>query len=154
MDEDGFLADELLPKRSLTNALFCKASPGSEQSWESSYSQTGLPFLWQTYVNNVHAVMKAIHVPTTQLVIDEVLSGSDQISKGTYCLLAAIKFAAVISLTDDQCWAALNSSRKSLLDLFRVEVQTSLNSANFLSRHTMITLQAFFIFQVKLLQKA
>lgn len=86
-----------------------------------------------------------------QPIIEGVISGSDKVSKEYYCLLAAIKFAAVTSLTDEQCWAALDGSRKSLLDLFRSEVQATLDSANFLSTHNLTTLQAYIIYQVRFL---
>lgn len=92
--------------------------------------------------------MKVIHTPSMQPVIDDVLSRSSKISKGTYCLLAAIKFAAVTNLTDEACWTAMNSSRTYLLDLYRSEVQATLDAANFLTAHSLITLQAYIIYQV------
>jgi hypothetical protein len=81
-------------------------------------------------------------------MIDDVRTSTGEISKGTYCLLAAIKFAAVTSLTDGECCAALNSARKPLLDLYRSEVQATLDAANFLGSHSIITLQAYVIYQV------
>lgn len=150
-DDEYSVEDDLSPKRSFTHYLSNGIFPPHGVAWNASYSQIGLRFLWQTYVRNIDPTMKALHVPTTQLVIDDVLSGSVQISKSTYCLLAAIKFAAVTSLTDEQCWAALNSSRKPLLDLFGSEVQAALDAANFLSKHGIVTLQAYAIYQVRFL---
>jgi hypothetical protein len=114
---------------------------------KASYSQIGLNFLWQTYKQNIDPVMKVLHIPSMQLVMNDVLSGSSQISKGMQCLLAAIKFAAVTSLNDEACWASWNVSRKHMLDLFRSEVWATLNAANFLSTHSLITLQAYVIYQ-------
>ena len=92
--------------------------------------------------------MKVFHAPTMQPIIDDVLFHVSQVSKETSCLLAAIKFAAVTSMTDEQSWAALGASRESMLELFRCEVQATLAAANFLGTHDLTTLQAYVIFTV------
>lgn len=147
-DDECVVDDELSPHRSFTHYLSNGMFPSYGISWKASYSQTGLDFLWHTYRRNIDPVMKVFHVPSMQVVVDDILSGSAQISKGMQCLLAAIKFAAVTSLSDEACWAALNVSRKNTLDLFRSEVQATLDAANFLATHSLITLQAYVIYQV------
>ena len=148
-DDECPVEEAQSPKRFFTHYLSNVMFPSNGMSWETSYSQTGLGILWQTYIRNVDPIMKIIHVPTMQTVIDEVLAGSDAISKGMQSLMAAIKFAAVTSLGDEQCWASLNASRKTMLDLFRSEVQATLDVANFLATHSLITLQAYIIYQVR-----
>jgi hypothetical protein len=86
-----------------------------------------------------------------QIVVDKVLSNPLQITSNTRCLLAAIKFAAVTSLSDDNCLSCFNIPRQILLDLFRTEVQNVLSVANFITSQDLATLQAFTIYLVIIL---
>ncbi|TAQ90946.1 hypothetical protein B7494_g684 [Chlorociboria aeruginascens] len=126
--------NELLPKASFPHHVPSGIPPSRE-----SYSQAGLGFLWEIHIQSIDPIMKVFRAPSMQPMIDEVLSGSNQISKGTHYSLAAIKFAAVTSLTNAECWACMNTSRQSLLDLFRSEVQAILDVTNYLVTHSLIT---------------
>lgn len=130
----------------LTDGIF----PSNGQMLKSSYIRTGLSSLWQRYTRNVDPVMKVFHIPSMQLVIDKVLTDSSPPTRSTEALLAAIKFGAVTSMSDEDCWANFKTSRESLLDMFKSEVQANLNAANFLSSHDLTTLQTFVIFLVSL----
>lgn len=127
----------------IANAMFL-----SGNALKIPYSQTGLRFLWQTYVVYVDPCIKVIHIPSMQPIIESVLSNNSPPSKSTEALLAAIKFGAVTSLSDEDCWVNFSTSREILLDMFRSEVQATLNAANFLSHHDISTLQAFVMFLV------
>jgi hypothetical protein len=128
----------------LTEGIFLP----QEATLKLTYSQTGLGFIWKTYVRYIDPLLKVFHVPSMQRVIDTVLSNSNPISKATEALLAAIKFCAITSLSDGDCWSNFSVSRETLLEMFRSEVQATLNAANFLTHHDMTTLQAFVIFLV------
>jgi hypothetical protein len=128
----------------LANGIF----PSHELSLKATHSQSGLALLWQVYIQNIDPTMKVLHAPSMQSVIEDVLSGLENISKETDCLLASIKFAAVTGLNDEHCWKLLNAPRASLLDRFRAEVQAALIAANFLGTHDLNTLQAYIIYQV------
>lgn len=128
----------------LTEGIF----PHKGAALKLNYSQTGLSFLWQSYVRYVDPVMKVFHIPSMQQVIDGILSNSQPTTKSSEALLAAIKFCAITSLSDDDCWSNFSTSRETLLEMFRSEVQATLNAANFLTSHDLITLQAFVIFLV------
>ena len=120
--------------------------PPPDNAYEIS-SCIGLDVLWQIYVKRVDPIMKLLHIPTTQTLIALALSAEYKSNPGTNCLFAAIKFAAITSLTDTECWS-MGCSRDSLLRVFRNEVQKALNDANFLTSHNFITLKAFVIFLV------
>jgi len=141
--EDEQINDEDSPNtmQYLTDGIF---NPGGVM--KVAYSQTGLPFLWQTYVRFVDPVMKVIYVPSVQPMIEGVLNSSQPPSKSSEALLAAIKFCAVTSLSDEDCWSNFSTSREILLDMFKAEVQATLNAANFLSSHDITSLQAFMMF--------
>jgi hypothetical protein len=107
-----------------------------------------LGFLWEIYIKNVEPLVKIFHVPSMQRVIENAISNTGHNSIEIDCLLAAIKLAAVTSLTDEQCLLFLASSRSSLLKIFSLEVQSTLKSSNFMTSHDLITLQAYVIFLV------
>lgn len=118
---------------------------------QPTYTQTGLGLLWQTYVRYVDPVMKVFHIPSMQLIIDSVISNSRPTTKPIEALLAAIKFCAITSLSDDDCWSNFGSSRETLLEMFKSEVHSTLNAASFLISHDLTTLQSFVIFLVSAL---
>ena len=107
----------------------------------------GLEILWPVYVRNVDPMLKILHTPTVQPVIDSAIAGYDQTNEGFVCLFAAIKFAAITSLRDHECWE-YGSSRQNLLATFRREVREALSNAHFLTSENFVTLQAFVIFLV------
>ena len=116
---------------------------------EPPCSLVGLPYLWSTYTTYVDFTLKVLHIPSTQLLIDKALSSAPQISKGAYCIIAAIKFAAVTVLKETNCQNAFHTGRQALLEIFRQELQCALRAAGFLVSQDLATLQAFIIFLVR-----
>lgn len=108
------------------------------------------PLLWETYKQNIDPIMKVLHIPSMETQLQSAISEPNQSLNGTTCLMAAIKFAAVLSLTDEQCWVRTGYSRQSLLSSFRAEVHETLNDNKFLTSHDVVTLQAFVIFLVSI----
>lgn len=107
------------------------------------------PFLWEIYKQKIDPIMKVLHIPSMQSQFLSTLSDPNQLPKGMTSLVAAIKFAAVLSLRDEQCWAAMGYSRQTLLSRFRADVHQTLNDSNFLTSHDLVSLQAYVIFLVR-----
>lgn len=107
----------------------------------------GLDILWPIYMRNVDPMLKILHIPSVQPIVDAAIRGCAQQNKGFVCLFAVIKYGAITSLRDHECWE-YGSSRQNLLAIFRREVQDALNNAQFLTSENFVTLQAFVIFLV------
>jgi hypothetical protein len=135
------------PAYSLTELLFNKLSP-SDDVLSVQSSQEGLPYLWTKYVENVDPIMKVLHIPTSQAAVEKAIASSQDVPKDQQCLLAAVKFAAVSSLSNEDCLAYLNTSRLQLLGFFRSEVHSTLKRSNHLVSHNFVTLQALVIYLV------
>jgi hypothetical protein len=147
VEDDGPVEDFDSPAHSLTESLFNKSSPSDDVSTVQS-SQEGLTYLWTKYVENVDPIMKVLHVPTSQVVVERAIASPQDVPKDQQCLLAAVKFAAVSSLSDEDCLAYLSTSRLQLLSFFRLEVHSTLKQSNYLVSHNFVTLQALVIYLV------
>lgn len=130
------------PTQYLIDGMFSS----SGNAVKMTYSQIGLSFLWQTYTRYVDPVMKVFHIPSMQIVIDNLLSDSSPPSRSMEALVAAIKYGAVTTMSDEDCWEQFSTSREILIAIFKSEVQATLSAANFLLSHDLTTLQAFLIF--------
>ena len=61
----------------------------------------------------------------------------------------AIYFAAVTSITEEQCQASLDMDKTSLLKKYRFATQQALARSGFLSADNVVALQALVIFLVR-----
>ena len=61
-----------------------------------------MPFLWQTYVDNVDPFMKVLHVRTMSKLIRELRGNFDSLGPGMRALVQAIALAAIMSLEDEE----------------------------------------------------
>lgn len=147
VEDDDPVEDFDSPAHALTDSLFNKSSASDDISTIQS-SQNGLPYLWTKYVANVDPIMKVLHVPTSQAIVEKAIAGPQDVPKDQQCLLAAVKFAAVSSLSDEDCLADLSTSRLELLSVFRSEVHSALKRSNYLVSHNFVTLQALVIYLV------
>ncbi|KAK3306709.1 uncharacterized protein B0T15DRAFT_483988 [Chaetomium strumarium] len=111
-------------------------------------------FLWATYIENVEALCKILHIPSTSKMIEATLqryesaSNPDEcaVSQADECLLFAIYHFAVFSMTDEDCLASLHDSRATLLQRYRLAARQALINASFLKTTEFIVLQAFVLF--------
>ena len=120
---------------------------GSKNHVTPAYTDK-LGLLWEIYTRNVDPVMKVFHIPSMNNVVQHAILNSGENAIEVDCLLAAIKFAAVTSLTDEECLLSFSAPRLSLLKTFRKEVRSMLDTCNFLGSHDLTTLQSYVIFLV------
>jgi hypothetical protein len=57
-----------------------------------------IPFYWQTFIENVHPLVKILHAPTMAKTIKEVQNNLDSLSRSTEALMFAIYFATITSM--------------------------------------------------------
>ena len=109
-----------------------------------------IEFLCNTYFQNVDPLFKILHRPSTQVSIaaaaDTLTSGS--IDASQEALMFSIYFAAVTSMTAEQCQMSLAQDREKLLAQFKYGAETALANAQFLSSTELKSLQAFAIYVV------
>lgn len=128
-----------------------EAIPGQSSHSHDTATPLLMPsmqFLWATYLLNVDRVLKILHVPTTEKLIEAASLSAENTSPNVKCLLIAIQFAAVTSLTDTQCQHTMNMSREAILNILRIQIKEALDAANLVTSHSLMTLQAFVIFLV------
>ena len=61
-----------------------------------------IPFYWQTFLENVHPLVKILHAPTMAKTIKEVQNNLDSLSKSTEALMFAIYFATITSMNGNE----------------------------------------------------
>ncbi|KAL1641233.1 hypothetical protein SLS58_006135 [Diplodia intermedia] len=108
--------------------------------------------LSDVYWDRVDPIYKVLHRPTTEPLLFAVAQDTASIPKGAgyEALLFAIYFAAVTSLTPDECLELLGKERANLAGQFRHCCEISLANADFLNSTDMQVLQAFSLYLVVL----
>ncbi|KAJ6056809.1 uncharacterized protein N7446_007700, partial [Penicillium canescens] len=111
-------------------------------------SSTTTFFLWQTYLERVHPVLKIIHAPCVQRQIIEFLQEVISDSSPIHCLLFAIYYTAVVALTTEECKKALGCDRPTSLQRYRKSIETALTQADYQKSTDITVLQAFTLYTV------
>ncbi|TFB02988.1 Transcription factor vrtR1 [Trichoderma ghanense] len=111
-------------------------------------SAAKLPFIWQTYLDVVDPLIKILHVPSTQRHILSLMQHREVSDASTECLVFAIYYSSVISLSAVECRCELGEEKQILLERYRQGVERSLTQANFWSSRNITVLQAFVLYLV------
>ncbi|SPQ25691.1 7af7ab83-10b3-4e93-a708-402ec278c1e0 [Thermothielavioides terrestris] len=98
--------------------------------------------LWATYAERVEPLCKILHIPSTARLVETVSQQPAAASKTDECLLFAIYYFAVFSLTDEECAAALGRPRSVLLPLYQSAARQALVNASFLKTTSLTVLQS------------
>ncbi|KAL8667811.1 MAG: hypothetical protein Q9202_000276 [Teloschistes flavicans] len=113
-------------------------------------SPARIEILSMIYMTNVDPMNKILHKPTLRKFISGAKDHIDTmpgVSK-MQALMFAIYFAAVTSLTPDECMAQLGDHKQQLLDRFRFGTEQALIQANLLVSMEMVPLQALVIYLI------
>lgn len=115
-------------------------------------SQSQILMLCTFFVDNVDPIFKVMHVPTLKRSILDASSSLDNIigGKSMEALLFAMYYAAVTSLTSEDCTKYFQEDRCTLLDRYRFATEVALANADILTSADMTTLQALVIFLVSM----
>ncbi|KAL8961021.1 MAG: hypothetical protein Q9193_002363, partial [Seirophora villosa] len=103
---------------------------------------------WEVYKENVDPLGKVIHRPSIEKRLAEAAKDLDHISKPLECMMFCIYFAAVISLSDEECINTTGIEKESALKKYRFAFEQAMARAGFLSTTEMIILQAFTVFLI------
>ena len=106
--------------------------------------------LCELYIENCDSMFKILHTPGLRRFVAHVAANHQDIPTGNYveALLFAMYYAAITSLTDEQCLQTFQYGRDQLLVKYRLGTETALANANLLNTQEMGTLQALLIFLV------
>lgn len=102
--------------------------------------------IWEIFKENVDPVLKIVHAPTVKNVIMKAAVSASSLSKASEALFYAICFAAVVSMSEDQCKQLLSDEKSRLMQRYRFAVEQGLARAQFLNSSNLVVLQAFIMF--------
>ena len=105
---------------------------------------------WQTFKDGIDPLIKAVHIPTIEPLVVRAKDSLEDLSRGFEALLFAIYFAAVTSLTAQECRDVIGEEKITLLSKYRFGVEQALARAGFLNTQELVLLQAFVIFLVSI----
>ncbi|TVY44870.1 Bikaverin cluster transcription factor [Lachnellula occidentalis] len=107
-----------------------------------------IPFYWQTFLENVHPLVKLLHAPTMTKTIKDVQNNLDSLSKSTEALMFAIYFATITSMNGNEVKTNFGISKGLLLKQYRFGTEQALARAGLLNTNEIVTVQAFVLFLV------
>ena len=110
-----------------------------------------IAILCDVFFSRVDPLFKVLHKPTVKASILTAAENLDQIvsSEGHESLMFTIYFAAVTSLTQEECIKLFHRDRERLLVHYKYGTEAALANADFLNSMELVTLQAFVIFLVR-----
>ncbi len=126
---------------------FIFGQPGAPSS-HPSHQQAAL--LFNMYFTNVDPLFKLLHRPTIAALLPETSEGFARIpdNGALHALFFSIYFAAVTSLSPEQCLQFFGRERDLMLARFKYSTERALANADFLNSMELMTLQAFVIYLV------
>ncbi|KAE8391334.1 fungal-specific transcription factor domain-containing protein [Aspergillus alliaceus] len=107
-----------------------------------------IAFIWQTYLDVVDPVIKVFHVPTVQRQVLSVIQRRSNLDAPTECLMFAIYYSTVVTMSGVECRSELHEGKTVLLRRYRTGVEHALGQANFLRSLDMTVLQAFVLYLI------
>ncbi|KAI9934370.1 hypothetical protein ASPWEDRAFT_25950 [Aspergillus wentii DTO 134E9] len=104
--------------------------------------------LWDVFQQNVSTVVNIIHNPTVGPVILQAATHPDTLNHDSEALVFTIYFAAIVSLTPEQCLAQTNLIHIDAVQYYRVAVEKALTRANLFESQSITILQAAVIYLI------
>jgi hypothetical protein len=108
--------------------------------------QEQIPTYWNIYKTNIDPVIKLFHIPFHESMISQASQDLNHISKPLEVFIFAIYYAAVTSLSAEDCIRHLGLERQAALRKYRFAVEQALARAGFLSTSDLVVLQSMLLF--------
>ena len=105
-----------------------------------------IPTYWNIYKTNIDPVIKLFHIPYHENMISQSARDLDHISKPLEVFMFAIYYAAVTSLSSEDCVLHLGLERQAALRKYRFAVEQALARTGFLSTQDFVVLQSMLLF--------
>ncbi|KAK0875813.1 hypothetical protein LTR87_010333 [Friedmanniomyces endolithicus] len=106
--------------------------------------------LFTAFIENVDPMFKVFHVPTLRRLFEEgkPYLGQDASSPSCQALKAVAWYAAVNTLTDEECEARLGQARTDLIQQYRRTADVRIAQVDVVNTNDLTTLQAFVAYLV------
>lgn len=101
---------------------------------------------WAIYKENIDPVIKLLHIPHHEKMISQASLDLDHVSKPIEVLMFTIYFAAVTTLSTDDCILQLGLEKQAALRKYRFAVEQALARAGFLNTQELAILQSLLLF--------
>ena len=108
--------------------------------------QEQIPTYWDIYKSNVDPIIKLLHVPYHQNIFYGAAQDLDNVSKPIEVFMFTIYYAAVTSLSPNDCMARLGLEKQQALRKYRFATEQALARTGFLNTQEFIVLQAMLVF--------
>ena len=95
----------------------------------------------RVYVEGVEPILKVLHKPTTEVIIQRAAAGPSSASRSTECLVFA--HFAVMAMMDCECMKLLGQGRSKLLVKYHDALRYALINADFLRSTDIRVMQAY-----------
>ena len=105
-----------------------------------------IPIYWAIFKANVDPVIKLLHIPHYEKMISQASLDLDHVSKPIEVLMFTIYFAAVTTLSNDDCILQLGLEKRGALRKYRFAVEQALARAGFLNTQELVVLQSVLLF--------
>ena len=107
-----------------------------------------IPVYWNIYKTNIDPVIKLLHIPSHERMISKASLDLDNVSKPLEVFMFAIYYAAVTSLSPDDCIVHLGLEKQAALRKYRFAVEQALSRTGFLGTQDFVVLQSMLLFLV------
>ena len=106
--------------------------------------------LFTAFIENVDPMFKVFHVPTLRRLFEEgkPYLGQDASSSSCQALKAVAWYAAVNTMTDDECETRLGQGRTDLIQRYRRTADVRIAQVDVVNTNDLTTLQAFVAYLV------
>ena len=101
---------------------------------------------WDIYKSNVDPIIKLLHVPYHQKIFYRAAQDLDNVSKPIEVFMFTIYYAAVTSLSPNDCMTRLGLEKQQALRKYRFATEQALARTGFLNTQEFIVLQAMLVF--------
>ncbi|KAE8140077.1 C6 transcription factor [Aspergillus pseudotamarii] len=106
---------------------------------------TQLDMLWRIYQSRVHPLIAVLHVPSVERMVRDAADGI-ALEPCSRSLILSVCFAAVASMTPEQCVSMLGKTHDMAIEELSVAVNRALKQANFIKSKDIPALQAAVLF--------
>jgi hypothetical protein len=105
---------------------------------------------WQVYLDNCECLLKLMHTPTVNLIIQNAVRNDFHgLGKSDELLIFCFYFAAITSLTDEEVMRQFGQERSPLLEKHELAIKHGLSRAKFLQTQDLKVLQALVLYLVR-----
>ncbi|KAL3432390.1 fungal-specific transcription factor domain-containing protein [Aspergillus tetrazonus] len=105
-----------------------------------------VPVLWDIYAENVKPLLPVVYGPAAQQVFAVAAGTPETLDKNNEALVLAMYFAAIVSMSAEQCMIRLGEARDTMVSRYRFAVEQALSKAGLMNTQSLTLMQAAVIF--------